>query len=227
MADFEGVEDGCDDIANVSNRQTPDEAFEASGGQLPRYSTSGPGSPVNGPPIRKLADQRSSDHLDPNEERDVIRLAKAGDPEAKKRLVHCFQKTIIDIAGQSKYGGPTFDDRLASGWCGFWKAVRGYNLNSNNGFYAYALKFIVGAVVDCVHDHHRGGGKLETLEDRKNRTNGSAWRSGFVEYNGIERGFDEDGHDADGDHNGMPISGWIDTDDHESVIGMRAAAERN
>ena len=172
MADFEGVEDGCDDIANVSNRQTPDEAFEASGGQLPRYSTSGPGSPVNGQPIRKLADQRWTDHLDPNRERDVIRLAKAGDLKARKRLVECYQKTVIKVASQSKYDGPTFEDRLDAGWCGFWKALASYNLDINNGFCAYALKFIEGAIGDCVTDHHYRGGKLETQEARKNRTNG-------------------------------------------------------
>jgi hypothetical protein len=212
MTDFEGVEDGVDDIANVSNRQTPDEAFEASGGQLPRDNTSGPGSPVNGPPLRKLADLRSSDHLDPNEARDVLRLAKAGDLKARKRLVECYQKGVIKVAGQSKYDGPMFEDRLNAGWCGFWKALASYNLDRNNGFWAYALKFIEGAIVDCVHDHHRRGGKLETREDRKNRKNGSAWHPGYTEYNGVDGShYDLDGREPISES----ISGWIGADDNE------------
>ena len=174
MNDFEDADDGCDEIANVSNRQTADEEFEASGGQLSRYSKTGPGSPVKGQPIRKLADLRWTDHLDPNEDLDVIRLAKTGDPSAIERLVRCYQKTIIDIAGQTKYNGPAFEDRLSSGWRGFWKALAGYNLQSNNGFYAYAVKFIVGAVCDCVTDWHYRGHKDESNAAREERAEASS-----------------------------------------------------
>ena len=121
MNDFEDADDGCDEIANVSNRQTPDEAFEASGGQLSRYNKTGPGSPVKGQPIRKLADLRWTDHLDPNEARDVIRLAKTGDPSAIDAPGQELSKDLIGIAGQTKYNGPAFEDRLSAGWRGFWR----------------------------------------------------------------------------------------------------------
>ena len=183
MTDFEGVEDGVDDIANVSNRQTPDEAFEASGGQLPRDNTNGPGSPVNGPPLRKLADQRSSDHLDPNEARDVIRLAKAGDPEAKERLFKCFHKALIKVAGEPKYDGPPFDERLSAAEVGFWKALAGFDQTRNNGFWAYARKFVEGAVADCVTDWHYRGLKDQSIAARKER---AGHRPIIVEYNGVE-----------------------------------------
>ena len=209
MADFEDVEDGVDDIANVSNRQTPDEAFEASGGQLPRYSTSGPGSPVNGPPLRKLADLRSSDHLDPNEARDVIRLAKAGDPEAKERLFKCFHKALIEVAAKPKYDGPPFDERLSAAEVGFWKAFAGFDQHRNNGFWAYARKFVEGAVADCVTDWHYRGLKDQSRAARKER---AGHRPINVEYNGVEGShYDLEGAEPISE----PITGWIAADDNE------------
>src|SRR5262245_59108279 len=215
--------DGFDDFAKAGSRQTIYEEFEASGGQLPRYSKTGPGSPTTDYPTRKLADLRWRDHLDPNEKRDVIRAARAGDPAAKERLVRCFQKAIIEIAGRRKYGGPPFDDRLAAAWEGFWRAVAGFDLNRNNGIWAYAQKFIDGAIVDLVHDWHQRGGKLETRAERENRKNGDGFRPICTGYNGVEGRYDEDGHDAEGRHNGKAIYGHI-ADDREFRIWDEATA---
>jgi hypothetical protein len=138
--------DGFDEISKAGDRQSPDEAFDASGGQLPRYSTSGTGSPVTGRPIQKLENQRWTDHLDPSEERDVIRLAKAGDPEAKERLFRCFNKGLRKIAGNVKYGGPPFAEKLSAARVGLFEALKGYDPKRNNKFWTYARKFVVGVI---------------------------------------------------------------------------------
>ena len=208
--------DGFDEIEKASTRRTIDEEFEASDRKLPRINKTGPGSPVTASKIKKLEDRRWTDHLvEPQEERDVIRRAKDGNPEARHRLYRCYHKALIKIAGSVKYGGPPFGDRLSAASTGFWKAVKRYNLNRHNGFYAYAIKFIEGAVVDCVHDWHQCGGKLETREERENRKNGQGFRPIYVQYNSIEKRRDEDGADADGDANGKPITGLIEPDDAE------------
>src|SRR5262245_55319054 len=104
-------EDGdlFDEIAGFSARQTLDEEFVAAGGTLSRYKTTGPGSPVKGTPIPKLEDQQwwgDRYHLSRDEERELIRKAKAGDPSAKDRFYKCFNKKLIKVAGNAKYGGP-------------------------------------------------------------------------------------------------------------------------
>ena len=193
--------DSLDEFYSTCNRQTQDEAFEADGNGLPRYNRTGPGSPVTDTPTPKLGDMRWDDHLNPNEARDVWRAAKAGDRVAKQRLVECYQKALLGIAGKRKYSGPPFDERLSAAWVGFWKALARSNLSRNNAFWSYARKFIVGAVVDCVHDWHRKGGKGETRDERKER---SLHRPIYVEYDTIETGEDAGGNPT-----------LVVTDDHE------------
>jgi hypothetical protein len=92
---------------------------------------------------------------------------------------------------------------------GFFKALRGYNPSRNNGFWAYAAKFVRGAVVDCVHDWHHRGGKGET---RNERTKRSKHRPIYVQYNGFE-GFHYDLEG--GEPTTAPIAGRIAADDAE------------
>jgi hypothetical protein len=133
--------DALDDINNASERPTIDDEFRASGGKPPLRSI-GPGTPVNGPPIKRLADERWDDHFDnPHVGRDTLRRAKGGDEAAKLEFYRAWHKTL-DIAGDPKYGGPPFEEKLSAAEVGFWVAFRGFNLSRNNGFYAYAIKFI-------------------------------------------------------------------------------------
>jgi hypothetical protein len=205
MDDFDDVEDGFDETCNANTRQTLDEEFEASGRKLPHKT--GPGS------IRKLADERWSDHLD--NERDVIRKAKAGDKAALELFYRAFNKACIKVASQ--YGGPPYEERLSAAIEGCFKALKGYDLGSNNGFFAYAIKFIVGEVVDLVHDWHQRGGKLETVDERESRKTGQFFRPLYAEYNGIEKRYDDYGSDADGNPTpkGNKITGWISVDEAE------------
>jgi hypothetical protein len=217
----EGLEDrdALDAIQNFSERQTIDEEFNAhqesrgSRKRVPRKRRLEPGLPVTDGPIKQLADEEWTDHFDdPEEERATIRRALDGDPAAKLQVTKCFQKTAKDIAGQPKYSGPAFEDRLQAAWGGFWKGVKRINLNYHNRTYAFVWKYMDGAVADLVHDWHRKGSKGETREERKDRSGNCPVH---VHYNGVERGFDEDGHDADGNHNGKAITGWIEVDDKE------------
>src|SRR5262245_11276309 len=215
MNDFNDDDDGdaFDEICNASTRQTPDEGFVSSGGTLPRYKkTDGPGSPVTGPAIPKLDDEYWSDHLSHDERRDVVRKAKCGDPAARDRLYRCFHKALKKIAGNIKYRGPPFDEKMSAARVGIFKALDRYNDNHHNGFWAYARKFVEGAVVDCVHNWHRHGAKGETRAERKDR---SRHRPIHVQYNSIENRYDADGSDADGNANGNRISGWIAADNSD------------
>jgi hypothetical protein len=210
--DSEGLEDGdaLDAIQNFSERQTIDEEFNAhqksqgSRKRVPRKRRLEPGLPVTDGPIKKLADEEWRDHFDdPEEERATIRRALDGDPAAKLRVTKCFHKTAKAIAGQPKYSGPAFEDRLQAAWGGFWKGLKRINLNYHNRTYAFVWKYMDGAVADLVHDWHRKGSKGETREERKDRSGNCPVH---VHYNGVEERNDSDG---------APISGWIEADDKE------------
>ena len=211
MDDFEDVEDCFDEIGNTCSRQTTDEEFVASGSELPRVNRTGRGSPVTGRRLQKLEDRRWTDHLSRDEERDLIRRARAGDVAAKDRLYRCFNKKLIKIASQDKYGGPPFNEKLSAAGVGFCKAYARYDLSRNDTprLWSYAAKCVRGAVVDYVHDWHRKGGKGETRAERKDR---SKHRSIHVEYNGVEGShYDLEGREPIS----APIAGWIASDDHE------------
>ena len=104
---------------------------------------------------------------------------------------------------------------MKAAWEGFWEALARYNLNRNNGLWAFAVKFIVGAVCDCVTDHHNRGGKLETRAARKNR---ASHKPIHIEYNGVEKRFDQGGRDADGERYGSAITGHIASDDNVTEL---------
>jgi hypothetical protein len=147
----------------------------------------------------------------------VLRSAKAGDPTAKEHLRQSYCKDLIRIASKAKYGGPSIEERLSAAWVGFWDAVDRYDPDSNDEFWAYARKFVVGEVVDCVHDWHQRGGKLETVDEREKRKTGKFFRPLYAEYTGIEKRWDDYGADADGNTipTGNKITGWIAADDAE------------
>jgi hypothetical protein len=190
--------DGFDEIVKIGARQSPEEEFVAAGGQLPSVNQIGPGSPVSGPPVCKLDDEYWDDHLSRDERPVVIRKAKAGDAEAGDRLYRCFHKALKKIAGNIKYRGPAFEEKMSAARLGICNALARYNDNHHNGFWAYARKFVEGSVVDCVHNWHRRGGKGETRAERKDR---SGHRRIHIQYNSIENLFDAE--------SGERIEGWI------------------
>jgi len=71
---------------------------------------------------------------------ELIRLAKAGDPQAGRRLVECFHRFVLKLV--TRFYGPSLDDLIAAGMLGFWQAVCRYNPRRNAGLRAYAEKII-------------------------------------------------------------------------------------
>jgi hypothetical protein len=75
-----------------------------------------------------------------DEERDLIRRAQAGDPQAKERLLLCHARTVLNIAGQ--YYGLTRDDLAAAGFRGLLVAIERFRLSRTTGLFAYAESWI-------------------------------------------------------------------------------------
>lgn len=100
--------------------------------------------------------------LDPGEVADLTRKAQAGDKPALTRLLQKFHRTVLDIAkpyapvpsierqakawGLSTHDGPELDDLVAVGMAELTKAILRFDLRRNNGLYAYAVKYIKGAI---------------------------------------------------------------------------------
>jgi hypothetical protein len=78
--------------------------------------------------------------LSHDEERDLIRRVQAGDKQAEERLVRCFGRTVLKIAGE--FYGPTRDDLAAAGFNGLLQAIRRFELSRTNGLKAYATPWI-------------------------------------------------------------------------------------
>src|SRR5262249_6283428 len=86
-----------------------------------------------------------------------------------------FQKLVLSIAGD--YSGPPFEERVAAGWLGFWKAFDRYNhlRNSRARLGTYARYFIKAAISDCVLKWRKGGEAGETRLERSVRANIARW----------------------------------------------------
>jgi hypothetical protein len=75
-----------------------------------------------------------------DEERDLIRRVQAGDKQAEERLVRCFGRTVLKIAGE--FYGPTRDDLAAAGFNGLLQAIRRFELSRTDGLRAFAEPWI-------------------------------------------------------------------------------------
>ena len=80
----------------------------------------------------------------PGELADLVRLAKADDQQAKRRLVECFHRLVLKLA--TRFYGPSIDDLIAAGMAGFWTAVRRYSVRRNTGLATFATDWILKAM---------------------------------------------------------------------------------
>jgi hypothetical protein len=155
-----------------------------------------------------MADLKDGDS-NPDELREIIIRAKAGDPAAKEQLYRRFTKKLRKIAGNAEYSGPPFSDRLSAAIVAFWEAYDAYDLTRPEAFWSYASKFVFGAVCDVVTDWHYRGVKDESRAARKAR---AEHRPIHAEYNGVESScYDTEGRQPISE----PIAGWIAADEYE------------
>src|SRR5262245_2444185 len=118
------------------------------------------------------------------------------------------------LKAAAKCPGVPYEDKVAAAWAGFWHALPNYNpRRHNNGLYAYVIRYVRGAVADCITDYLYLGIRNESRSARKDRT---AHRPVKIRYNVIEERRDQGGKDADGDNLGRGIVGWINEDTHEN-----------
>ena len=228
---FEYLEDGdgLDEISGVSKGLSVDERLGVPPKKYRLRSKADGSWPVTDRPIKKLIDKRWKDrHLGgcqcdrcrkskvaqarrPDELRDVLRRIRAGDKQAEALLIRTHHGALLKVASSVSYGGPEFEDRLAAACEGLLKAARGYDPRANNGLWAYALPAMRHELADCVLGWRRQGGKLETVEDRKARTEAAGFRPIYASYNVSE---ERDSDNWEGRW-GAKASGWIAADDRE------------
>lgn len=102
--------------------------------------------------------------LTPGEERDLLRLAQAGDSPAKNKLVRRFHRLVLKIAAQ--YHGPAHDDLVAAGLLGLVEAIATFDLQRNNGLKAHAEWLIRKELRKEAKQWRKRGGAGETRADR-------------------------------------------------------------
>jgi RNA polymerase primary sigma factor len=98
---------------------------------------------------------RSGRLLDAAEERDLSARARAGDGEARRRLVESNLRLVISIAKKYRGRGVSFEDLIQEGNAGLIKAVERFDPDLGNRFSTYATWWIRQAVTRAVADHAR------------------------------------------------------------------------
>jgi hypothetical protein len=115
-----------------------------------------------GEPIADLLDARwRLANLGPDEERELIRRAQAGDKRAANELHRRFHKTILKIAKETRFAALDWADRIAVGHRALWLAISRFNLGRNEPvrLASYAKRCIVGVLLDEVKATARFGMK--------------------------------------------------------------------
>jgi hypothetical protein len=150
--------------------------------QLERESYHHDSLPRSGNPTPKLATRRWwGPILEPGEAADLIRRAQAGDEPAKATLIKRFHRVILKIAAPYvpdpeverqvlewglKRDGPELDDLVSAGLHAISEAITRFNPRRNNGLYAYAKKYIEGAISAEARNWKKRGTAGETRIER-------------------------------------------------------------
>ena len=93
--------------------------------------------------------------LDAAEERELSRLAREGNKEARVRLIESNLRLVISIAKKYRGRGVPFEDLIQEGNAGLIKAVERFDPDLGNRFSTYATWWIRQAVTRAVADHAR------------------------------------------------------------------------
>jgi hypothetical protein len=102
--------------------------------------------------------------LKPGEERDLLRLAQAGNGRAQNELVRRFHRKVLKIAGE--YHGAGFEDLVAAGILGLARAIKDFDLRRNNGLGCFAEERIREEIRREVKRWRKRGQAGETRADR-------------------------------------------------------------
>ena len=95
-----------------------------------------------------LAGQQSfKKPLSRQEEQEAVEQMRAGDDEARQRLIEHNLRLVVHIARKYKVPGCTFDDLISIGSIGLIKAVRSYNPGAGTSLSTYAARCIENEVL--------------------------------------------------------------------------------
>jgi RNA polymerase primary sigma factor len=93
--------------------------------------------------------------LDAREEKELSRLALAGDERARRRLIESNLRLVISIAKKYRGRGVSFEDLIQEGNAGLIRAVEKFDPEMGNRFSTYATWWIRQAVTRAIADHAR------------------------------------------------------------------------
>jgi len=117
-------------------------------------------------------------NLSAAEERELIRLAQLGDKRAAIKLVQCFHKWILQLAGKRRgnyllgvganrsRGNELFDERIAAAFLAFWECVCSFKLELGYRLATHCRLRVTGAISDEAKRYRKRGIAGETLLQR-------------------------------------------------------------
>ena len=134
----------------------------------------------SGPPsVNNLAVHRwFVPNLSAAEELELIRLAQLGDTRASIKLVQCFHKWILKLAGKRRgnyllgigadrtRGNELFDERIAAAFLAFWECVCTFKPELGNRLATHCWRRVTGAISDEGNNYRKRGIAGETLLQR-------------------------------------------------------------
>jgi Sigma-70 region 2 len=91
--------------------------------------------------------------LTPDEERELVRRAQAGDGSAKQEIAKRYGRLLLKLAG--KYYGPPFEERLAQAQIGLLKAIHDFDLARNVRLATAVGTYVRNEIWTFVRSHHR------------------------------------------------------------------------
>ncbi|MBR0138604.1 MAG: RNA polymerase sigma factor RpoD [Erysipelotrichaceae bacterium] len=118
-------------------------------------SSDSSGSRISDPVKSYLKDIGNYELLKPDEEREIARRVKEGDPDAKEQLINSNLRLVVSIA--KKYVGRQLPllDLIQEGNMGLTKAVEKFDYTKGFNFSTYATWWIRQAITRAIADHAR------------------------------------------------------------------------
>src|SRR5665648_724657 len=99
-----------------------------------------------------MADHAHADALfcDLDDDETLVRLAKAGNPEATKRLLTKYHHFVRMKAKSYFIAGGDTDDLIQEGYIGFYKAIRDYRTERETSFRSFAELCVTRQIITAI-----------------------------------------------------------------------------